>query len=136
MLIPKRWYVYGISITIGSTIGALTLSALVQYHGLPWFLEFFPGVDKTDIWMLTEKFFNEHGLLVVLIIGATPLMQQPAIILSALAGNSLVELIPAFFIGRFLKFMLMAYLGSHSPKLLKKIWGMKDELDEAGVKIE
>ncbi|MCM2349440.1 MAG: hypothetical protein NDI69_05415 [Bacteriovoracaceae bacterium] len=63
-------------------------------------------------------------------------MQQPVIILSALANTPLIDLAAVIFAGRFLKFNLMAYLGSHSPRLLKKMWGMKDELKDVGVKIE
>jgi hypothetical protein len=63
-------------------------------------------------------------------------MQQPVIIHSALANTPLPELAAVIFAGRFIKFNIMAYLGSHSPRLLKKMWGMKGELKDAGIKIE
>jgi membrane protein YqaA with SNARE-associated domain len=136
MLVPKRWFIFGLSISIGSTIGAVLLGALVQTKGLPWILEYYPGVVQTDMWTWTEKFFDEYGLLLVFGIGASPLTQQPVIILAGLASTPLYILGAILFVGRILKYSLMAYLGSHSPKLLKKLWGIKDELKDAGVKIE
>lgn len=136
MLIPKRWLIFAICVAIGSTVGAMILSSLVQFHGLPWILDFYPGINESEMWNLTEKFFDEYGLLLVFAIGASPIMQQPVIILAGLANTPLPILAAAIFAGRMLKFTIMAYLGSHSPKLLKKIWGLKDELNDAGVKID
>lgn len=136
MLVPKRWAIFALSISIGSTLGAVLLSVVVEHQGLPWVQEFFPGIDKSQMWIWTEEFFDRYGLYVVFFIGVSPLMQQPVIILSALANTPLFELAAVIFAGRFIKFNLMAYLGSHSPRLLKKMWGMKSELKDAGIKIE
>lgn len=136
MLIPKRWMLFGVTISIGSTIGAVALSYFAESQGLPWVHEYFPAIETTSVWKWTENFFDEYGFIVVFAVSASPLMQQPVIILSALSHDSLAELAAVLFAGRFIKFMLMAYLGSHSPRLLKKIWGMKDELKDAGVKID
>lgn len=136
MLIPKRWSIFAISVSIGSTIGAVALALVVEYQGLPWILEFYPSIDKSEMWLWTEKFFDKFGLLLVFAIGASPLMQQPVIILAALANTSLSALAAALFAGRFIKFMIMAFLGSHSPRLLKKVWGIKEELKDVGVKID
>lgn len=136
MLIPKRWFIFAINIAIGSTLGAMALSALVKMQGLPWVLEFLPGIDQSSMWSLTENFFNQYGLLVVFVVAITPIMQQPVIILATLADIPLSKIALAIFGGRFIKFMVMSYLASHSPKYLKKIWGIKEELDDAGIKIE
>lgn len=136
MLIPKRWILFATSISIGSTIGAVTFSLLVEHQGLPWILEFYPGINTTEMWIWTDKFFSQYGLLVLFAISASPLVQQPAIILAALANTPLFHLAVVVFTGRFLKFMIMSFLASHSPRLLKKMWGIKDELKDAGVKID
>lgn len=136
MLVPKRWLIFAVCVATGSTIGAVTLGLVVEHQGLPWILEYYPGIDQSEVWKWTEDFFDEYGLLVVFAIGASPLMQQPVIILAGLADTPLLNFAVALFIGRILKFSLMAYLGSHSPKLLKKMWGLKDELKDAGVKID
>lgn len=136
MLVPRRWAIFALAISIGSTVGAVALSLVVETQGLPWVLDFFPGIDQSQIWIWTERFFAQYGLLVVFVIGLSPIMQQPVIILSALANTPVLHLAAVIFIGRFIKFNLMAYLGSHSPRLLKKIWGIKGDLKDAGVKIE
>jgi membrane protein YqaA with SNARE-associated domain len=136
MLIPKRWFVLALSITIGSTVGAVALAALVELHGLPWILEMYPGINETKMWILSENFFDQYGLLVVFAVAATPLMQQPAVILASLANVPLIELAVVIFVGRFLKFLLMAYLGSHAPRVLGKLWGLKGDLKDAGVEIK
>lgn len=136
MLVPRRWPVLALCVAIGSTLGAMLLSTLVQFQGLPWILNFYPGINETGMWQWTESFFNQYGLLLIFGVGASPLIQHPAIILAGLANTSLLPLAGAFFAGRLLKFTIMAYLGSHSPKYLKKMWGMKDELEDSGVKID
>lgn len=136
MLVPKRWAIFAINISIGSTIGAMALHLVVEHQGLPWVQEYFAGIDQTQVWIWTENFFEKYGLLVVFAVGASPLLQQPAVILAALANTPILEMAATIFAGRIIKFMIMAYIASHSPKYLKKIWGIKDELKDAGVKID
>lgn len=136
MLRPKRWVTFAFSIAVGSTIGALILAALVEWHGLPWILNYFPSIDETQTWIWTERFFDEYGLIVVFAVAATPLMQQPTLILASLAGTPLLELAAVIFVGRFIKFLLMAYIGSHAPRLLGRLWGIKSDLKDAGVEIK
>lgn len=136
MLVPRRWAIFAISVAIGSTIGALTLGYLVEQNGLPWIMEFYPEIDQSRVWIWSDKFFGDYGLLLVFAVSLSPLLQQPVVILAALANTPLWQMAMAVFIGRFIKFMIMAFLGSHSPRLLKKMWGLKDELKDAGVKID
>jgi membrane protein YqaA with SNARE-associated domain len=88
------------------------------------------------MWVMTQNFFNQYGLFVVFAVAASPLMQHPAIILASLTHTPLTELALVIFSGRLIKYILMGYLASHSPQYLKKFWGMKDELDDVGVKID
>lgn len=135
MLTPKRWPLLAFAISFGSTVGALLLAGLVEFHGLPWILEIYPGVDQTWTWSVTNEFFDRYGLLLVFVVAATPLMQQPAVILASLAGTPLFELGVVVFVGRFLKYLLMAYAGARAPQLLSRMWGIRDELQDAGVKV-
>jgi len=135
MLNPRRWLLFAAAVAIGSTMGAVILAAFVELHGLPWILEMFPGVDQSRMWALTDQFFSEYGLLVVFLVAATPLMQQPTVILAALANTPLMELTAVIFAGRAIKFLIMAYLGSHAPRVLGRLWGLKGELEDAGVKL-
>lgn len=136
MLIPKRWFLFAVFVTIGSTLGSVLFTYLVGMQGLPWIMEYYPGITGTTFWMWTEKFFVDYNMLIVFVVAILPITQHPALILAGLANTPLLTLMGIIFLGRFLKFTFMAYLGSHSPKMLKKIWGMKDELKDAGMNIE
>lgn len=133
---PRRWLWLAIASTIGSTIGALLLATFIEIHGLPLLLEFYPNLPETTSWTLIARFFEQYGLYLVFLISMTPLMQQPVIILAGLALTPLYELAPVIFFGKGVKFVVFAYIGSHAPRLLKKLWGVKEELKEVGVKLE
>lgn len=136
LLIPKRWFLFAISIAVGSTLGAWGLSALVEFKGLPWILELYPNLEVSQSWIWSKQFFEQYGLFLVFIVAATPLMQQPAVILASLANTPLFELITVILVGRTIKYLIMGYVASHAPKLLKKMWGVKGELEEVGVKLK
>ena len=136
MFKPRKWFFFALSVSIGSTIGAIALASLVEFQGLPWILDIYPGINETKTWSLSAKFFEQYGLLLIFAVAITPLMQQPAIILASLANTPLVQLAAAIFVGRFIKFLIMAYVGSHAPRLLEKAWGLKDELADAGINIK
>ena len=135
MLKPKRWIGFASSVAIGSTVGAILLAAFVESHGLPWILDQYPGLSETRTWVWSAEFFERYGLLLVFGVAATPLMQQPAVILASLANTPLMKLAAVIFLGRFLKYLIMAYVASHAPNLLRKMWGVKGEMQEVGVKI-
>lgn len=135
MLTPKRWWINGLFISFGSCAGAMILAFLVEIHGLPWILQYYPGIDQTLAWIWTERFFEQYGLYLVFAVAITPLMQQPTVILASLAATNLVELAVVIFVGRTIKFLIMAYIGSHAPGLLKRIWGVRGELEDAGVEL-
>lgn len=136
MLTPKRWVLLAFSVAIGSTLGALLLSMLVEWHGLPWILEYYPTVNQTKTWALSQEFFENYGLILVFAVAATPVMQQPAVILASLANTPLFKLAAVIFTGRLIKYLIMAYVGSHAPRLLEKMWGMKNDLKDAGVRLK
>jgi membrane protein YqaA with SNARE-associated domain len=136
MLKPRRWFLFAVAITLGSTLGGLALAAFVELQGLPWVEATFPALVSSATWRWTDHFFDQYGLVVVFVVGLAPLAQQPAVILAALAGTPLGEFAVAICAGRFIKFTAMAYLGSHAPRVLGKLWGMKEELEEVGVKIK
>lgn len=133
MLVPRRWFILAANVAIGSTLGALVLAALVEFQGLPWILDLYPGINETSTWALSLEFFEKYGLFLVFAVASTPLMQQPTVILASLANTPLIKLAAVVFAGRFIKFLIMAYLGSHAPRLLKKMWGIRGELKDAGV---
>jgi membrane protein YqaA with SNARE-associated domain len=130
MLRPKKWIVYSLFIAIGSTIGATLLASVVELRGLPWIIEYYPNFVQSKSWSWSQNFFSEYGLLFLFFVSITPLVQQPAVILASLANASLYKIALIVFVGRFIKFLIMSYIASHSPKYLKKLWGVEDELKD------
>jgi len=135
MLRKKRWLLFAISAAVGSALGSLLLINLIDLYGLEKMLEFYPGVDQTSIWKWTLNFFNQYGLWVVLFVGLTPLAQQPILAIAALSNISFLPLALVIFVSRILKFSLLAYIASHAPRFLNKLWGVKGEIKDAGIKI-
>ncbi len=130
MLKPKKWIIYSVAVAIGSTFGALLLAALVELQGLPWILNHYPELTQTKSWVWSQEFFGKYGLIFLFAVSISPFMQQPAVILASLANTPLFQLALIIFAGRFLKFLAMSYIASHSPKYLKKLWGLNDELKD------
>ncbi len=130
MLTPRKWLVLAINVTIGSTLGALALIIVVKSQGLPWILEVYPGVDQSQIWLWSLDFFQRYGMLLVFFVALTPIAQQPAVMLASLAQSPTQELCFVIFSGRLIKFIFLAYLASHTPKLISKLWGVQRELKD------
>jgi membrane protein YqaA with SNARE-associated domain len=107
----------------------------VETNGLPWVMEFYPSLADSSVWKLSVKFFDQFGLYLVFLVALAPIMQQPVVILAAVAQTSHAHLAAVIFSGRLIKFLIMSYVGSHAPKYLSKMWGVKGELEDVGVKL-
>lgn len=136
MLKPKNWFLLSICTAFGSTLGALILFQMTKSYGLSWALEFYPALDKGSFWLWTESFFQQYGLFLVFFIAATPLIQQPVVILAALAHTPFLSVLAVISTGRLAKYLLLSYLGYRSPHLLSKLWGVQHELDEVGIHLD
>lgn len=134
MLAPRRWISTALLVSFGSALGAAGLAFLLARHGLPLLLYFQPDIESTKSWIYTARLMERWGIWTVFAISVTPVMQQPAVALAALARNPIVPIFLASFAGRVIKFGLLAWLGTHAPGVLGKLWGFKKDLDEAGVK--
>lgn len=130
MLNPKRWIANAIIVTIGSSIGALLLAALIKFYGMSLLLAIMPSIEQSAIWNWTEHFMMDYGMVVVFCIALSPIMQHPAIALAALTGHSLTTIFAVVFFGRIIKYMVFTWAASHAPKLLSKIWVIQHELKE------
>jgi membrane protein YqaA with SNARE-associated domain len=136
MLMPRRWFTLALCVAIGSTLGSVLLATFVETRGLEWILEIYPRVNETMSWVWTKNFFEKYGMILVFAVAVTPFIQQPVIIMASLAETPLILLASIIFLGRIIKFLIMAYVGSHAPQYLNKLWGIKNELNETGVDIK
>jgi len=130
MLEPKKWLRYAMLVAISSTIGAIILATMVDIYGIDFIHAFFPGVENTKMWQWTDEFMQNYGLLVVFGVAVTPLTQPPSVILAALSHMPLAQIFIAIFLGRALKYLLIAWVSTHAPKLLGKMWGLRKEIEE------
>ncbi len=130
LLNPKRWFSTMLVVTLGSSLGALALAALIEWHGLPLLLKISPGIDGTWMWSWTNEFMDEYGMLAVFAVAISPFMQHPAVALAALAEVPLMKIFGVILLGRTIKYGAVCWVASHMPHLLKKLWGMRDEIQE------
>lgn len=133
LLQPKRWIRMALAITVGSSLGALILAWLVQHHGLPLIETYYPSLLQTKSWVWTEYLFDNYGLLVLFAVAATPVMQHPAIVLTALSGENLVSLFIVVLVGRLLKYAILGFISAKMPAMLGRLWGVRKELEEVGI---
>ncbi|WP_409479493.1 YqaA family protein [Pseudobdellovibrio sp. HCB154] len=133
MLKPRKWFYFGVFSAAGSVLGAMILCYIVQLYGIHIVETLFPNMQASNFWLQTQKFFDAYGLWLLFAVALSPLSQQPVLILAVLATVPLLQILLITVVGRFLKFLLFAYIGSHAPHLIKKLWGMKDELQEVGI---
>lgn len=136
LLTPRRWLGLALCVAIGSTLGAIGLSALVEIHGLPWILEIYPGINESSTWQVASNFFDQYGLILVFICALTPLPQQPPVMIASLASTPFTHLAITIFLGRLIKYLIMAYIASHAPRLLVKMWGLKSEMKDVGLNLK
>jgi len=50
-----------------------------------------------------------------------------------LAGRPMFEIFAAAMGGRLIKYLLLAWVSTHAPAVLGKLWGFKSDLEEVGV---
>lgn len=136
MLRTRKWLSFAVSSTIGSSLGAYIFFYIVSTYGLNWLINMHPTITEGAMWSWSLNFFNTYGVLLVFFIAATPLMQQPVVALAALAHTPFIYIFFAILTGRLIKYLIIAYISSHSPHLLSKLWGLKEELHEVGIDLE
>ncbi|MEO5666566.1 MAG: hypothetical protein ABIR96_00765, partial [Bdellovibrionota bacterium] len=120
---PKKWAVVAFSMTLGSLMGGLVLAALGKHFGEPFIDWLAPGLLNSKSWHTSELWFEKWGFWAVFTVAASPLAQQPSILLAALADMSLFWIGLALGTGRSVKFFGYAWVASHAPRLLSKIPG-------------
>ncbi len=123
LLAPRRWLQQAICISVGCALGGLILAILVQRYGLSTLLTYYPELTLSSGWQWTQSFFEKHGLWVVFVSAALPLVQQPPVILAALAGTSWPIIAGVILAGRLLKYLSLGWVAAHAPHYLSKKWG-------------
>ncbi len=125
VLKPKRWFFISTLMILASATGALTLGYLCQTYGQEFVQWLLGDVFGSSEWIKTEKIVNQYGGWGLGLISFSPLPQQLAVVICALAKMPLWEIFLAVFLGRAPKYYLFALLALKFPhlydKYLKKI---------------
>lgn len=132
LITPKKWFSLAVLTAVGSTLGAIAFAGFVQVEGLPWVLKYYPHLQEMEMWVWTQGFFAKYGLYLLFLIAASPIIQHPIVILTALTDTPLSKIFLIILSGRLLKFLVMTYISSHAPRLINKMWGVTDEVKEVG----
>jgi membrane protein YqaA with SNARE-associated domain len=136
MLTPRRWVYTATAVALGSSLGALALAHVLHTHGLSLLLQISPGIDQSQTWAWTTQQMGQWGGWALFGIALSPILQHPAVAIAAFAGMPESRIFALVFAGRLLKYLFLAWLATHAPKLLTRLWGLKHELDGVGVKPE
>jgi membrane protein YqaA with SNARE-associated domain len=130
LLAPKKWVRLAVLVSLGSTLGAMLLGAIVKTYGSPWLESHFPELLNSQAWQLSTDLFSQYGLYFLFAVAATPIVSQPVVILTALSDKTLINLFFVMLAGRLLKYFIMAATARWAPQKLSKLWGVQAELKE------
>ncbi len=119
---PKNWIRIGLIFAIGNFLGAALLAGIV-YWDADLLREFFPHFFQSKAWLTVASFMEKYGGFALFIGVMAPFPIQPFIILPLLSGFSLKSLLIIYFFSRLFKVSVIAWLASHTPKLLAR-WSM------------
>jgi membrane protein YqaA with SNARE-associated domain len=124
---PKRWLSSALWVTTGCALGALLLAGVAENYGPDLLTQWAPSVVHSKGWVQATGFLDEHGALSVFLIAVSPFPQQPIVALAGLAKISLPKVFLAVWMGRAIKYCLVAWLASHAPNLLSRLPGAKKQ---------
>jgi len=127
---PKKWLRLSLWGALGSAAGAWSVGWVAHEFGISLIQSYLPSVMESSVWYWAEGFFSRHGVWVVFISGVSPITQQPAVIISALAGAPLAEIGVVLLIAKLIKFTLLGYLASHAPQYLSRFKSVREEIKE------
>ncbi len=134
MLSPRRWIYAALIVSLGSSVGAYVLAHIIHEHGLPILLQISPSIEQSSAWTWTSHLMDQWGAWAVFLVALSPLMQHPAIALAALAEMPEAKIFVYVFAGRVIKYLFLAWLATHAPAFLNRLWGLQYELEEVGLK--
>ena len=119
---PKRWWKTALWVGFGSAFGAFWLGYLVLHHRDWVFAHLHLESHHSALWehFDFEKKVDEHGLWALALLAFSILPQQPGVAIAAMGGMGPFKIFFSVLIGRLSKYLIVAYISSHAPRLLVK----------------
>ncbi len=125
MLKPKRWFWIGLAIALGSTLGCALLGILIQQYQSQILTFLHIDVAGAGEWSRFRETVEAHGAWAMVLVALGPFPIPPAVVAAAVGGMSITKLTLGVLVGRVVKYLLFAWLGSHTPGLVQRFWGKK-----------
>ncbi len=125
-----RWLRMGIWVSVGSSLGALVLAALIQWDADFITQALFPNLFNSKAWAQADSFITDYGVWALAFVSFSIFPQQPAVVVAALSGMSLPTIFMAVLMGRLLKYIPLSAAAAYAPHYLGKIWFVRKELEE------
>lgn len=126
ILHPKQWLYIALLVALGSALGSAVFAEVIHHHGLPFLLHLKPGIDQTSVWLWSKNLMEKWGDWALFGISLSPIIQHPAVAMGTLAGMATSRIFLVIFAARTLKYSLFAWLASHAPRVLGRIWPFMD----------
>lgn len=121
MIKPKRWITIWTFSAIGSALGAVALAYLIQAYGESILVGFLHvDVSHSPTWAKISGYLAEFAVPTLALVAISPLPQQPAIVLCALAGNPLLSIFAGTLLGRIVRYGFICWGATHAPRLIAR----------------
>ena len=114
---PRYWKRTTFFVTLGSVVGATVLAALAGYYGDGFIQSIFPHLLQSPEWNNAVRWIHDYGALGVVVISFGPFPQYIGVAIAGLAHLPLAKVIAAVFLGRTLKYGLLAWCLTHSSRI-------------------
>lgn len=117
---PERWLFIAMTVTIGSTLGAAAFAA-VALHSPAWIEANLPWLFTSTSWKNIDQFLDAWGIAAMFLGSVGPIPLQPFVFAGALAGMQFMPLVLGVFLGRLVKYLVIANLCSRSPEFVESL---------------
>lgn len=107
---PERWRSTYLAACLGAATGATLLTLTVQSLGAHLIAQYFPGLELSPQWMLTQQWVEAYGSIALAVIAALPVPEIPPLLILALAKTPPPLIGLAIFCGKLFKYGLYIFL--------------------------
>lgn len=115
LISPKRWLILGLLCGVASGCGAAVLVEIFHYVGWEFVIARYPELIQLEGWQWASDWLQHYGLVVMLIIAASPMPQTPALLFCALANLPTLGILIAVGIGKTAKYLFLSWATARYP---------------------
>jgi membrane protein YqaA with SNARE-associated domain len=115
LLAPRRWISIGLLCGIASGCAAAVLVEIFRYVGSEFVLGRYPELIQLEGWQWASEWLQRYGLIVMLMIAASPMPQTPALFFCALANLPTLGILIAVGIGKAAKYLFLGWATARYP---------------------